>query len=47
MYFYVEYACIFEKFSKTIILLKKIIYVKITFVGSGKREKEGELKIPS
>ena len=33
MYFYVEYACIFSNFSKAIILLKKIIYEKISFLG--------------
>ena len=37
MYFYVEYARIFSDFSKAIILLKKIIYEKISFLGGAGR----------
>ena len=41
MYFYVEYARIFSDFSKAIILLKKIIYEKISFLGGAGGAAEG------
>ena len=47
MYFYVEYAHIFSDFSKAIILLKKIIYEKLSFLYNGGRGAErGSWKYP-